>query len=621
MRQRRNENAANPRWTRQAATLATALVALWVPASQAFEIDVGNPDIQLRWDNTIRYNLSTRVQGQDQALLKNVNIDDGNRNFERGRWFNRFDVLSEADIIYKRSFGARVSAALWWDPAYRTLDSTSPQTSNTLVNGLPAVALSPFTERYGEGPSAEFLDAFVFANFDAGTIPINIKAGQHTVYWGDSLLLGGAIHGVSYAQNSLDVWKGLATPGAEAKELFRPRGGLTIQAQPHQDLSLAVQWFYNWQAVRYPESGTYLSISDALNFGADSLILGANPFATAVPGSPALLRAWRGNLNTRQSTYGGSLNDFGLAARWSPEWLDGTLGFYYRNATDIQPQVTVTPGFAGLPAATCRAIGGTVVAPGACIINSSVTNAADLTRRGKAGEYNLTYGEDIHIIGVTLSKNIAGISVGAEINYRENMPLSSDPVQVLPAPLVPNTPGSIATTAFPSSGTPGALGNTLHGLVNAVGILPKTGVWDTASYQAELTWMQWLKVTQNEAVFKGRDSYTLVDRVSRNYWGLGLNFTPTWFQVFPGVDVLAPLSFSIGLSGNAAVSSGGNEGTGQFGAGVAFDIYSKYRVDLKYVGFFGDYSTNATGAAFVTNGPVAGLSDRGFVALTFKATF
>jgi len=589
--------------------------------SQAFEIDVGNPDIQLRWDNTIRYNLANRVQSQDQALLKNANIDDGNRNFARGTWFNRFDVLTEADIIFQRKYGARVSAALWWDPAYRSLDNTSPQTSNTLVNGRPAVALSPFSQRYGEGPSGEFLDAFVFANFDIGTIPVSIKAGQHTVFWGDSLLLGGAVHGVSYAQNSLDVWKGLATPGAEAKELFRPRGGLTLQAQPHQDLSVAFQWFYNWQAVRYPESGTYLSISDALNFGADSLILGANPFAAAVPGSPALLRAWRGGYNTRQSVTSGSLGDFGIGARWSPDWLDGTLGFYYRNATDIQPQLSVTPGFAALPAATCNAIGGIVVAPGACIINRNVTTVADLTQRGKAGEYNLSYGDNIHIIGVTLAKSIGGVSVGAEVNYRENMPLSSDPVQVLPAPLVPSTPGAIATTAFPSSGTPGALGNTVHALVNAVGIIPKSAFWDTASFQAELTWMQWLKVTQNEAVFKGRDNYQLLDRVSRSYWGLGVNFTPTWFQVFPGVDMLAPLSFSVGLGGNSAVASGGNDGTGQFGAGVAVDIYSKYRVDLKYVGFFGDYSTNATGAAFVTNGPTAGLTDRGFVALTFKATF
>ena len=98
------------------------------------------------------------------------------------------------------------------------------------------------------------LDAFVFGNFDIAGVPVNVKAGQHTVYWGESLLLGGRCTGLP-TQNSVDQWKGLATPGSEAKELFRPRGGLTVQAQATKDLSLAGQWFYNWQAVRMPESG------------------------------------------------------------------------------------------------------------------------------------------------------------------------------------------------------------------------------------------------------------------------------------------------------------------------------------------------------------------------------
>ena len=34
--------------------------------------------------------------------------------------------------------------------------------------------------------------------------------------------------------------------------------------------------------------------------------------------------------------------DFGLSARWAPEWLDGTLGFYYRNYSDKLPQALIT---------------------------------------------------------------------------------------------------------------------------------------------------------------------------------------------------------------------------------------------------------------------------------------
>ena len=121
-------------------------------------------------------------------------------------------------------------------------------------------------------------------------MPVNVKAGQHTVYWGDSLLLGGAIHGVSYAQNSLDLMEGLCARRARKRRSCSvPRGGITLQAQATKDLSIAGQWFYNWQAMRMPESGSYLTVQRrAAISAAIRLIFGANPFAAAIPGAPAL---------------------------------------------------------------------------------------------------------------------------------------------------------------------------------------------------------------------------------------------------------------------------------------------------------------------------------------------
>ena len=147
--------------------------------------------------------------------------------------------------------------------------------------------------------------------------------------------------------------------------------------------------------------------------------------------------------------------------------------------------------------------------------------------------------------------------------------------------------------------------------------------------------MTWLDVSQNEAVFRGRKGYDQIDAVDKNFFGLGVNFTPTWFQVLPGMDVLMPLSWSQGISGNSAVSAGGQEDAGTFGIGIAADVYQKYRIDLKYVGFYGDYSTcprpNVTsqpgscagnaGSADIYNGLNATISDRDFVSLTFKMTF
>jgi hypothetical protein len=607
---------------RRAAALAIGSMLAAAGTSQAFEIGTGNPDIAMRWDNTVRYNLGVRAQSQDPAILGNPNYDDGDRNFSNGSIVtNRLDLLSEFDFVYQRKYGFRTSYAAWWDAAYSHLDNNNNATANTLVDGVPtAGALSPYSKRYSKGFSGEWLDAFAFANVDVADMPVNFKAGQHTVFWGDSLLLGGAVNSVSYAQYSLDLQKGFMTPGTEAKELFRPRGGLTVQAQPTNDLSIAGQWFYNWQAVRIPESGSYLTINDALNFGGDSAVVAANPLFGAVPGTPPLLRAWNVQA-VAPSRYSASIGDFGLSARWSPSWLDGTLGFYARNATDIFPQVLLTPGLATVPAATCTAIGGQPLPGGACIINKNATSVADLQKFGKFGTYQTAYGDDIHIFGVTLAKEIAGVSVAAELSYRQNMPLQSAFVNVLPAPLVPTVPGSIATTAIPSHGTPGALGDTYHGLVNAIYIAPKTVLFDTATLQGELTWNEWARVTQNEAVFKGNSTYTGIDRVSKNAFTAAVNFTPTWFQVWPGVDLLMPLTWSEGISGNSAVQFGGSKNAGTWSAGLGADIYQKYRVQLSYNGFFGDYSTTPTGAMNVPNGSSAALSDRGWVSLTFKTTF
>jgi hypothetical protein len=605
------------------AAISAAVIGAYAAsnAALAFEIDTGNEDWVIRWDNTFRYNLGVRAQKQDPAILGNANADDGDRNFSNGSLVtNRLDVLSEFDVVWQKKYGMRVSAAGWYDQAYSSLDNTNTATANTLVNGLPVAGqLSPYSKRYAKGLSGEWLDAFLFGNFDVAGVPVNVKAGQHTVYWGESLLLGGLVHGIAYSQNSVDAWKAQATPGSEAKELFRPRGGLTIQAQPMNDLSLAGQWFYNWQAVRAPESGTYLSNLDMLNFGGDSLITGPNQ------------RLW----NTQAvaaSRYSGSLGDFGLAARWSPQWLDGTAGFYYRNATDILPQLMVTPGVANVPSPqVCLALGGQPLAassPTPCLVNKNATTVADLQKYGKVGTYQTAYGNNIHIYGLSLSKNVAGVSVGAEVSYRQNMPLASDAVTVLPAALVNPALGQIATTAVPANGdAPSALGNTWHGLVNGIAVLPSTPLFDTASLTGELSWMYLANVTQNEAVYKGRSGYVnpacgcTIDKSTPTYWGLAVNFTPTWFQVLPSVDLTLPITWAQGIGGTAATNFGGNKNTGNWSVGVGATIQQKYLVNLSYIGYYGNYATVASGAATAFAGGNAAISDRGWVSLTLKTTF
>ncbi len=562
------------RITRVAAAVA-AFAGLCASAA-AFPIDVGNEDVQIRFDNTVRYNLGLRTDGQADAIIRSINNDDGDRNFKRhGIVTNRIDLLSEFDVVYRKAFGARVSAATWYDQAYAgSLDNTSVATSNHLDKGVRALGLSNTTQRYFKGPSGEFLDAFAFASVDVGGITASVRAGRHTINWGEALLGGGAIHGIAYAQAPLDQAKALATPGIEAKELYRPLNQISGQVQVTPTLSLAGQYYLEWKSSRFPEAGSYLGFSDALLDGGESILL-ALP-AAAGGGTRIVTRTTDVTPKNR--------GDWGLAARWSPEWLDGTAGLYYREFSDRVPQqATLRPTAApAIPA-----------------------------------QYFVMYGSNIKMLGFSLAKQVFGASVGLDLNYRRNMPLVSGGVNLV-----------AGTNALPAPGeTLGARGDTWHGVLNAIGSIPGNALFDAATWNAELTWSRWSKVTSDPFnVFKGSAAYVNnpanIDAVSKQAVGLALGFTPTWYQVFAGADLSLPVSASIGVSGNSAVSLGGNKDAGSYSIGLALDVQSKYRFDLRYVDYFGTYTTNAaTGAVAIYNGSTALLKDRGAVYLTFKTTF
>lgn len=605
MKGKKRGSRVRERHVLRASMVAVVSALAGISGAHAIEFDSGNPDLAVRWDNTVRYNYAHRVESQNRSILATPNSDDGDRNFKRGTVSNRLDVLSEFDVVFRKSMGLRISAAAWADEAYGQLDNDNVASSNHLSNGSPALGLSNTAKRFHKGPSGEFLDAFVFAGTEIGDMPFNVKLGKHTVYWGEALL--SPFHGVNYGQAPLDLRKLLSVPGTEAKELLLPRNALSAQLVVNPELTVAAQYFLDWKPFRIPEAGSYLGGFDMLLDGGESLIVDQG------------VRLLRGrDVNPKKS------GDWGLSARWAPQWLDGTLSGYYRKTADIQPQVHIRPGVATLPAASCSALGFAPLAATTCYINPQAASIPQILK-GNVGQYQMVYQDDIDILGIGISQNLGGISVGAELSYRRNMPLNSDPVMVFAkvpgsAALVAATPGAITSNSDRDS-SGGAVGNTVHGVFNLLGTVSNTPIFDTATWIAELQWNRWTKVTQGEAVFKGRSSYTGIDKVSKDYFGLDVVFTPTWFQVFPGVDLSAPISYSVGLSGNSAVGSGGNEGAGNYSVGVAANVYQKYQFDLKFVDFFGGYRTNSDGVITSSKSLSPLLKDRGFVSFTFKTTF
>lgn len=606
--------------------LGTMIVAALAAAgsASAAEIPTGNPDLVIRWDNTIRVNVADRIDDPSPELLHSPNFDDGTRNFDTGIVSERIDLLSEFDLIWQDRLGFRVSGAAWYDHAYRELDNHSLVTSNHMQDGRAALGLSDATDRYFHGPSGELLDAFVFGRFDAAGVPVNVKLGRHTVFWGEAML--SPVHSLSYGQSALDLGKLFAVPGTEAKELFLPREAVSMQVQATPELSFAAQYFFDWEHARIPEAGSFLGFNDYLLSGGESFIFG--PAAVTAANPLGVNRLVRGADSDPDDS-----GDYGLSARWSPDWLDGTVGAYYRVTADILPQGNATPAVRpNTPAPVCAALGRVMLGPTTCYINPAAGTVPEILG-GTIGRYGAAYADDIRIFGLSLSKNLWGTSIGADLNYRENMPLLSDIVNVLPASFAPYAailpPGALF--AAPGEGETGAArGDTWHGVLNSFTTFGDTPLWDSANLIVELTWNHWSDVTSGAAVFKGRDGYVAVgpdgtnttpaDKVTKDYYGLAVNFTPTTYQIFPGADLSLPISWSRGISGNSAVLLGGNEDAGSYSLGVALDLRSKYRFDLKYVDFFGETTTNPLGAITSSGGANSLLQDRGFVVLTFKTT-
>ena len=443
-----SEPAANP-GTISLYLFAAMACLVGISPACAFELDTGT-DVKLRWDNTAKYSAAWRVERASAGLIADANTDDGNRNFDRGFISNRIDLLSELDVTY-RDIGARLSGAGWYDAVYhQTSDNDSPGTANSF--SAPHDEFTDATRRL-HGGKAEILDAFVFGNGRLGAVPVSLKAGRHTLLWGESLLL--ATNGISYAQAPLDFIKAISVPGTQAKELFMPVGQVSGQVRPTTALSLAAYYQFEWRKTRIPAAGSYFSSADLLDEGGERLFAGAS--------GEALFRG--------RDEEGRDSGQWGLSTRYRAETIDTDFGLYYIRFHEKLPQLYLLPGAGSDPAI------------------------------GKVGEYSLVYPEDIQLLGTSFATTVAEVSLAGEAHLRFDTPLASIPQSVSPDTAADNRDHPLY-----------AVGDTIHAQVSAVYILPPWTLWDSASLLGEVGWQHLAHIGKNPDAFdpgRRRDAWGL----------------------------------------------------------------------------------------------------------------
>lgn len=529
----------------RAALAITAAIATMgaAGAARAHQFDTRNPELSISWDNTIRYNLGVRVEDRERAIANSANNDEGDFSFSKGQvTTNRVDLMSELQVDYMRDMGLRVSAAAWGDAAFNSDARSNPVLAarGSYLNNR----FSDYTRKYYRA-GGELLDAYAYKNFSIGDMRGKLTVGRQTVLWGEAIALSG--FSVSHAQAPSDAIKALATPGADARETALPIGQVLTQLDVSSELTLAAQYYFQWRPSRLPEGGTYLA-------GTDFILQGPDRFSLA----PGLFLSNRGVVKAK------STGDWGLSARWRPGWLNGTLGFYARQFDERAPWVSL--------------------------------NVA-------AGTYSARYAENAKLFGMSLSKSVAGMSIGAELVYRRNTALNS----------------SIA------NGSPvGARGDSYHLLLNGIQSFGGTPLWDGASLIAEVGFNHLDKIRSGAQFYAPCSARPVAQQdasygcATRNSSQVFLRFTPQWIGVVPGWDIELPLSLLAGVRGNSSIIGGSNEKVGSFSVGTTATYNTKHFFTLAY----NDYlATNKTtnGALTASNG--AQIQDRGWISFTYKTAF
>jgi hypothetical protein len=263
---------------------------------------------------------------------------------------------------------------------------------------------------------------------------------------------------------------------------------------------------------------------------------------------------------------------FGLQMRWRPTGMDTEFGIYAARYHDklFQAYLRANPLFG---------------APGPL-------------------NYQLVYPEGIKTFGVSFSTSLGDFNVAGEASVRRNTPLVSGP-QIDPS--VNGSAGIGGQALY-------AVGNSAHLNLSAIYVMQRSALWDGGNFLGEVAWNRRTSVKMNEQAIDPNSS--------RDAWGFRFIFEPSWFQVFPQLDVSMPLTVGYNPRGNSSVVqqfNGGVRKGGDISIGLKGNYQQKWRFGLTYthyVGAMGPALTPDAHLSFKQN-----LADRDFVSLSVQTTF
>ena len=402
---------------------AIALVIAGTTGAQAAEFDVG--DFKIKFDSVISYGAAWRMEDQNLRIIHPGNgagglgqsgvADDGNLNYDKGDMISSV-IKGVHDLsIDGGDYGAFVRFKYWYDDVIKNENVAH---GHTATNYTPNVKLNnDGFDDFSKGSGFELLDAFVYAYFDLGEMPVNVRLGRQVLSWGESTFIFNGINAI----NPVDV-NAVRRPGVEIKEALLPVGMLSMNIGLTDNTSLDAFYQYEWERYQLDGCGTFFSTVDILGGPGCNKVTLNPPLGPGVILSDAQSVQFGTYLDRRADVEPDDGGQYGFALRHYSNDLATEFGVFYMNIHTQTPiisaynwQLQPTPAFGhpdGIPIA--------------------------------GPDYVLEYPEDQKIMGLSFATNVGLWSVGGEYSFRPEMPVQINTTEILTAGLRAGVPSTVS---------------------------------------------------------------------------------------------------------------------------------------------------------------------------------
>jgi hypothetical protein len=473
---------ANRKRVATCVSVIVMMVALGVagtgPAT-AVEFEAG--ELRGNVDTTVSAGFSMRVEDRDCRMIwvNNggcqttdgfTNFDDGDLNYDVWDVFaNTYKATVDVELAW-RNYGGFFRGSVFYDLATMATDTARTDLAREALYTSSAIRSGVV------GMGYQLLDAYVYGNWEVAGRPVEIRAGNMLLNWGESLFFQGV-----NVTNAVDLNR-LRAPGSLVREALLPSPMVRVSAEIFRNFSIEAYYQAYWHRVELDPTGSYFSINDLTGRGAEGFFFDQDPgstgmdpeemFTTSLSGEqlaafgfptepvvtvlepPTGLDPTFDAILTGLNSQGvfpstitfldaffpmgmPQLSDrdarkqgqWGVALRYFADAIRTEFGAYYIRFHSKQPSLGFVADPSDLTATTFfipESFGSFLPIYAALAPETLPPNALDVTVATAPVPvgYFREYPEDINIFGVSAATEIWGIAWGAELSYTTQLPLA-----------------------------------------------------------------------------------------------------------------------------------------------------------------------------------------------------